>query len=232
MTAVFITASGTELGKTFVSSALCRQLRAKGQSVRALKPVISGFNEQTAPESDTYQLIAAMGETPEPSLVDSVSPWRFKEAVSPDMAASREGRSIPFKKLVAHSRTAIEAHEGPLLIEGVGGVMVPLDDKHTVLDWMTALKLPCLLVVGSYLGSLSHALTAAKTLETAGVPLAGVVVSESEDCPVPVEESAETLRRFLPGVTVTIVPRQKGKIDWSAIPDLTGLLDGLNKDLS
>lgn len=232
MTAVFITSSGTELGKTFVTAALCRQLRAKGQPVRALKPVISGFDDQTAPESDTYQLIEAMGETPSGTLTDVVSPWRFKEALSPDMAAVREGRSIPFDELVEHCQAAVETHEGALLIEGVGGVMVPLDDKHTVLDWMAALKLPCLLVVGSYLGSLSHALTAARALETAGLTLAGVVVSESEECPVPVEESAETLRRFLPETAVRIVPRQKGEIDWNAVPELTGLLDRLNKDLS
>ena len=93
------------------------------------------------------------------------------------------------------------------LIEGIGGVMVPLDAEHTVLDWIAALEAPTLLVVGSYLGSLSHSLTAAAALRERGVPLAGIVVSESEAEPVPTAETAATLARFVEGVPVRLLPR-------------------------
>ena len=79
-----------------------------------------------------------------------MSPWRFAAPLSPDMAASRERRSIPFDALVAHCRAASE-RRGVTLIEGIGGVMTPLDAEHTVLDWIAALGAPALLVVGSYL---------------------------------------------------------------------------------
>lgn len=85
--------------------------------------------------------------------------------------------------------------------------MVPLDDRHTVLDWMTALRLPVLLVVGSYLGTLSHTLTAAAAVEARGLRIAQVVVSESEDSPVPLAETVDTLARFLRGHAVAGIPR-------------------------
>ena len=229
MSAYFVTSSGTGMGKTLVTAALCRQMRTQGKPVAALKPVISGYDAETALVSDTHLLIAAMGESVSSGRVAAMSPWRFKEPMSPDMAAMREGTIIPFDDLVAHCRNAIAQTDGAILIEGVGGVMVPLDESHTVLDWMTSLQIPALLVVGSYLGSLSHTLTAAKAILEANVPLAGVIVSESKECPVLVEETAETLGRFLPDVAIRILPRQENEIDWSAIPDLTDLLDGVDK---
>ena len=68
-----------------------------------------------------------------------------------------------------------------MLIEGVGGVMVPLDDQRTVLDWICALDAPVLLVVGDYLGTISHTLTAVEVLRTRGARLAAVIVNEGED---------------------------------------------------
>ena len=96
------------------------------------------------------------------------------------------------------------------LIEGIGGVMVPLDTRHTVLDWISALGAPALLVVGSYLGTLSHSLTAAAALQQRAVPLLGVVVSESETQPVPAEETAAALARFLASTPVRVLPRGGG----------------------
>ena len=93
------------------------------------------------------------------------------------------------------------------LIEGIGGVMVPLDAKHTVVDWIAALDAPALLVVGSYLGTLSHSLTAAAVLRERAVTIAGVVVSESEEQPVPATETAETLARFVAPVPLRVLPR-------------------------
>ena len=85
--------------------------------------------------------------------------------------------------------------------------MAPLSDDETVLDWMAGLAWPVLLVSGSYLGALSHALTAAESVRLRGLELAGLVVSESEDSPVPLEECAATLRRFLDPVPVIALPR-------------------------
>ena len=94
------------------------------------------------------------------------------------MAAARERRTIPFARAL-RMPAARRATRDVTLIEGIGGVMVPLDAEHTVLDWIAALGAPALLVVGSYLGTLSHSLTAAAALRQRGVTIAGVVVSES-----------------------------------------------------
>jgi dethiobiotin synthetase len=206
MTTVFVTSSGTGIGKTFVTLRLIAELRASGRRVRALKPVASGFDAAHADDSDTALLLRAQGLDVTPTNLDAVSPWRFAAPLSPDMAAARERRSIPFDALVAHCRAA-HASSDVTLIEGIGGVMVPLDAEHTVLDWIAALEAPALLVVGSYLGTLSHSLTAAAVLRERGVTVAGVVVSESEEQPVPAIETAETLARFVAPVPLRVLPR-------------------------
>jgi dethiobiotin synthetase len=206
MTAIFVTSSGTGIGKTFVTLRLIEELEAAGRRVRALKPVASGFDAALAQGSDTALLLRAQRLDLSAANLDAASPWRFAAPLSPDMAARAERRSIPFAALIAHCRAA-SMGAGVTLIEGIGGVMVPLDAEHTVLDWIAALEAPTLLVVGSYLGTLSHSLTAAMALRERGVTIAAIVVSESEQQPVPAAESAETLARFVAPVPVCVLPR-------------------------
>lgn len=183
---------------------------AQGRPARALKPVISGWEDAPAAiaESDTGQLLAAQGIEATADAIDACSPFRFKAPLSPDMAAAREGLEIDFDKLVGLCRQEIEntPKDTALFIEGVGGVMVPLTRDKTVLDWMAALGLPVLLVVGSYLGTISHTLTAAMALRSRHIPIRAIVISESEDSPVPCAETAEVLKRHLAGA-VEIVGR-------------------------
>jgi dethiobiotin synthetase len=88
--------------------------------------------------------------------------------------------------------------------------MVPLDDTHTVLDWIVEVGAPVLLVAGSYLGTLSHTLTAVAALRARGLEPAAIIVSESEQQPVPLEETTQTIRRFVEPVAVTALPRPAG----------------------
>jgi dethiobiotin synthetase len=206
MTTLFVTSSGTAIGKTFVTLRLIAELQASRRRVRALKPVASGFDAAHPADGDTGALLAAQRLEPTAANLDAVSPWRFAAPLSPDMAAARERRMVPFDALVAHCRAAGRSGD-VTLIEGVGGVMVPLDGEHTVLDWIAAVGAPALLVVGSYLGTLSHSLTAAAALRARGVTIAGVVVSESETQPVPTAETAATLARFVAPVPVRVLPR-------------------------
>ncbi len=222
MTALFITGSGTDVGKTFVTTLLTRQLRAAGRSVSALKPVVSGFDLAMAEGSDPGLLLVAAGLAVSPANLDAVAPWRFAAALSPDMAAVREGRAVDFNALLAFCQEAIDgAAEGDLLIEGVGGVMVPLGAQHLVVDWITMLGIPAVVVTGSYLGALSHCLTAVEALSVREIQLAGVIVSESEGSPVMLDETAAALDRFLPKVPVLALPRLA---DYSEAPDLSAAL--------
>jgi len=206
MTTIFVTSSGTGIGKTFVMLQLIAELKASGRRVHALKPVASGFDAARPGDGDTGALLRALELEPTAANLDAVSPWRFAAPLSPDMAAARERRTVPFDALVAHCRAA--GRRGDVtLIEGIGGVMVPVDAEHTVLDWVAALEVPTLLVVGSYLGTLSHTLTAAAALRERSVTIAGLIVSESEEQPVPPAETAATLARFVAPVAVRVLPR-------------------------
>ncbi|KQP11294.1 ATP-dependent dethiobiotin synthetase BioD [Methylobacterium sp. Leaf99] len=199
---VFIAGAGTEIGKTYVTAALTRRLRAQGHAVRTLKPVASGVPAVADPAfalSDTAILLAAQGLAVTEDSVAACSPWRFRAPLAPDLAAAREGRTLALADLVAFCRAEIAAAPpgATLLIEGVGGLMSPVTAEHTGLDWLEALAVPALLVSGSYLGAISHALTAAETLRHRGVPLRGLVVCESADAPTPLETVAAAIRRHV-----------------------------------
>ena len=207
MSAFFVTGSGTEIGKTFVAVALIHELHRRGRQVTALKPVVSGFDAARAGESDPGALLAALGEQPTAETLDRIAPWRFLAPLSPDMAAARERRTIDFAKLIEHSRNAMAAARGTLLIEGVGGAMVPLDERHTVLDWMATLRIPAIVVCGSYLGAISHALTALDALRNRSLGIAALVVNETPQSTVALEETAAAVARFAAHAPVVTLPR-------------------------
>jgi dethiobiotin synthetase len=176
VTAVFVTSTGTEIGKTFVTAGLIRHLRKAGRTVGAIKPIVSGYDPSSA------------------------------AAAAPDLAAKLERRSVDFRTLVTFCERAM-AVDGLLLIEGVGGVMVPLDDRHTVIDWISALRVPVILVVGSYLGTISHTLTALHVLAQRNLATLAVVVSETPGSPVPLDETVASISRFADLIDVIALPR-------------------------
>jgi len=134
------------------------------RTVAAFKPVISGFDKREITNSDTGEILAALGEAPTKAAATRVSPWRFTPPLAPNMAARAEGRTLDCAALFAFSRKALQENADVVLIEGVGGIMVPLDDERTVLDWIVAAGAPVVLVVGDYLGTISHTLTAVEVL--------------------------------------------------------------------
>ena len=179
MTAIFITGTGTDVGKTYVTAALIRHLRQMGRSVEALKPVVSGFDPALPATSDPGVLLKALGFSVTPQDIERIAPWRYRAPLSPDLAAQREGQTIDVDGVITFCRTAIEQRRDILLIEGVGGIMVPLDDQRTVLDLMMALQLPLILVAGSYLGTISHTLTALDALFRRNLKVLATIVSET-----------------------------------------------------
>ena len=207
MAAYFVTSTGTDVGKTFVTAGLIRYLRASNQAVGAVKPVVSGYDSSVVETSDPAVLLGALGRPVTADEIAKIAPWRFRAPVSPDLAAARENRSIDFDELVAFSRARIDRINGIVFIEGVGGIMVPLDSRRTVLDWMAALNIPLLLIVGGYLGTISHTLTALDVLAQRRLSIAAIVVSESERNPVELEDTVASIARFSGGVEVIGLPR-------------------------
>lgn len=192
-----VAGTGTEIGKTHVACALIRGWRAAGQTVRVLKPVLSGvdLDDPSAwADSDPGRLLAAAEQPLTQDNLRAACPYSFRAPLSPDQAAAREGRSLRLEEVLgAIHRFEAEASEAELLVEGAGGVMSPLGVDATQLELWRALGWPVLLVGGTYLGSISHTLTA---LAAIGAQARAVVLSESEHAPVSIEETAQSLARF------------------------------------
>lgn len=212
MTSLFVAGTGTDLGKTHVACALLRAARARGLSVDAFKPVVSGFDPAAPKGSDPARLARALGR---PDAWAEISPRRYRAPLAPNLAARLEGETLAMTDLVADCETWLSAREVDVaLVEGAGGVMSPMTDDATNLDLMTALNLPVLLVAGSYLGTASHLLTALEVLRGRTLEVAAVVVSESLDAP-DFCQTVEMLRLFERHAPIVAAPRDP---DWNAAP--------------
>ena len=120
MAGVFVTGTGTDVGKTFVTAALVRHLRSAGKPVDAFKPVVSGFDPANIASSDPGVLLSALGRGVISDELDRIAPWRFAAPLSPDLAAKAERRSMDFSALVEFSRR-VAYGRGTTLVEGIGG---------------------------------------------------------------------------------------------------------------
>lgn len=207
MRAFFMTATGTDIGKTYLACCLIRAWRGQGLKVDAFKPVLSGFDAAKAAESDAGQLLSALGRPVTAESLDAISPWRYAAPLAPDAAAAKEGKRVEYEAVLAASQRFLQAGHDAALIEGAGGVMAPLSDDRTMLDWIADLRLPAILVAGSYLGTLSHTLTALEVLAARRVPVALVVMNETPGSTVPLAENAAALARRWPAAPVRALPR-------------------------
>ena len=207
MRAFFVTATGTDIGKTYLACGLIRAWRKQGLKVSAFKPVLSGFDPAKAADSDAGQLLDALGQPLSPQSLNAVTPWRYAAALSPDAAAAKEGKRVDYAAVLAACRRFLRGDHDVALIEGAGGVMSPLSEDRTMLDWMADLRLPAILVAGSYLGTISHSLTALSALEGRRVSVRLVAMSETEGGAVPLAENALALTRRWASAPVYFVPR-------------------------
>lgn len=221
----FITSSGTNIGKTLITTALCWQLRERGRSVTALKPVITGFADDT--QTDTGLILQSCGLAPTPALIDTISPWRFAAPLAPNLAAAKEGRPIDMKALAEFCRDHAALPTDFLLVEGAGGVMAPLTERHTMLDWMAALGWPAMVVVGSYLGAMSHALTALEVLRARRVPICALIISESDGSDVSLDDTAAGLSPLVPAdIPLVKLPRARHTHEtWKHLPNISWICE-------
>lgn len=204
MSAYFVAGIGTSVGKTHVVVSMLRALKTS-KPLMGLKPVISGFdNEQS--QSDTHLILKAMAGRNELSTLDEVSPFRYKAPLSVDMAALKEGTSLCYSSLVDFSHTKIQDTSKSWLIEGVGGVMVPLNQEKTTLDWIKDLNVPVLLVSSTYLGALNHTLCTLTALQSKKIDVAAVIVNQAHDC-VGLEQTQRSLRHFMPDIPLCMWAR-------------------------
>jgi len=172
---VFITATDTDAGKTYISSALLRALREAGKDVIGLKPIASG-NEGAAVNSDVAALLKAQGM----SESMDINLYSFDAALAPSQAAAAEGRNVDRQMLLDWCEQQSSVHDISL-IEGVGGLMVPLAENYLLVNWIEDMPdCEVLLVVRAKLGGINHALLTLDKLNRMGRPPRWVVINDAD----------------------------------------------------
>ena len=194
----FITSTGTNIGKTFILENTCKQLIDEGKKVVAIKPVISGFSDDDL-DSDSAKILKIFGQKLNRSNLDKISPYRFFAPLSPNIAANLENQNINFLELTKFCQdkiTIAKQNNHYLLIEGAGGVMTPITNNKTFADLIVALSIPTILVVGNYLGTISHTLTAISAMQTYKINIAKIVLNCLDNDKINSADTLETLKNF------------------------------------
>ncbi len=198
---IFVTATDTGAGKTFITSGLIRLLLDQGVSASAIKPVASGTGPSCINEDVDALLQAQCIADPE-----QINLYTFSQPDSPHIAAAAEGRRIEPDKLVSWCDEQAEKVD-ICLIEGVGGLMVPLDERYLVSDWVAEMKdCEVMLVVGARLGCINHALLTLEQLGRLNMPPGQIVINTSGD-DVSAEHAKTSLQPFMPSqALLTMIP--------------------------
>ena len=208
MRGLFITGTDTGVGKTVLSASLLAAMMAAGEPVRAHKPVLTGLDDHgheagpAAWPADHELLGAVAGMEPE-----DVSPLRFGPAVSPHLAAALSGVQIDPEKLLA---AALAGTAGKtLVVEGVGGLLVPLSEDFSVCDLALALGLPLVIAARPGLGTINHTLLTLSVAREVGLEVAAAVLTPWPERPSALELSnRETIARLGKVEVATLAPVQ------------------------
>lgn len=192
MRGCFVTATDTGVGKTVVAAAIAAQLTATGERVAVHKPVLTGIAEPEPGVAPDHELLAAVsGQSPE-----TVAPLRFGPAVSPHLAARLAGVALDPAAMIAAARGAAQGVDA-LVVEGIGGLLVPLADDWLVIDLAVALALPVVIVARPGLGTINHTLLTLHSARAAGLDVRAVVLTPWPARPSMLERSnRETLARL------------------------------------
>ncbi len=202
----FVTGTDTGVGKTLISCALLHAFAAQGKTVIGMKPVVAGSND--GKWLDVDQLIAASTIGAERR---DINPYSFDAPVSPHIAAQQAGVDIDLAVIrAAYRKLSIAADI--VIVEGVGGFLVPLNRTQTGADLAKALNLPVILVVGMRLGCLNHALLTAQAIRLAGLLLAGWVANGIDPDMLGLKENIATLKQRLDCPLLGMVPFKDGII--------------------
>jgi dethiobiotin synthetase len=200
MSSYFITATGTEMGKTYLTALLAKELQGLNLSPTVLKPIVSGFIPE---ENDTEILLKALEKPPTTANLDAMSPWRFTAPLTPALAAKKEGKHVTLEDLIRFCRP--HTHDEICLIEGAGGLMSPLTDTASNLHLIKALAIPVLLITGTYLGSISHCLTAIETLKAHKITVHAIIVNETPHAQM-TEETCHMLQTHTEDTRIVFLP--------------------------
>ncbi|HEX2104918.1 MAG TPA: dethiobiotin synthase [Solirubrobacteraceae bacterium] len=201
MRGCFVTGTDTGVGKTVLAAAIAAALRAGGTPVAAFKPVVTGLDDPEPGRPADHELLGAAADMPPPA----VAPLRFGPAVSPHLAAELAGVEIDPDALAAAARTAAEGAEA-LVVEGVGGLLVPLTVGYTIRDLACALGLPVVVAARPGLGTISHSLLTVEAARGAGLDVRAVVLTPWPATPGVMERSNRDTIAAMGDVAVHTLP--------------------------
>lgn len=227
---LFIAGTDTGVGKTLVACAIVRLLREKGLDAVGFKSVVTGQENGTWADAEALH---AASDAVEP--VEKLVPIRLRAPLAPVPAAKEEG--VPLNlDLAREAWRGLHARHSMVIVEGIGGLLVPLDENILQLDFIAELKLPVLLVARAGLGTINHTLLSLRELRRAQIPVAGIIlnVTRAEDA-ANVQHSLPEILRFAGGLIPTVVPHfpedgpVKERINWVAYMlrdglDVTGMM--------
>ena len=206
MRGVFVTGTDTEVGKTVLAAAVVAAAAERGMTVAAFKPVVTGLDEPPGEFGRDHELLASVanaGQTPA-----DVAPHRYPEAVSPHLASQMANETIDPEALVAAAQTQANRAEA-LVVEGVGGLLVPLANDYLVRDFAGELSLPVVVAARPGLGTINHSLLAVEACRAVALRIQAVVLTPWPDEPQRIHESnRETIERF-GEVPVLTLPRTR-----------------------
>jgi len=211
---VFVTGTDTGVGKSVLSAALVAALHAQGRRVAAIKPVLSGLDEDPGGWPHDHELLAAAAGG---VAAQAVAPVRFGPAVSPHLAAELAGTPLDPRALVAATRDAA-AGADVVVVEGVGGLLVPLAPGFGVRELAAELGLPLVIAARPGLGTINHTLLTVEAARAAGLDVRAVVLTPWPEDPSVIERSNRTTIADLTGLPVETLPLLPG-------PDPTALAE-------
>lgn len=189
----FVTGTDTAVGKTAASCALIRSFSKLGRKAAGMKPVSSGGEDALR--------LASAGDVVLPKEV--ANPYDFSEPIAPHIAARHEGKAMEID-LIVRAYDAIEADI--VVVEGVGGFLVPLDGHLDTSDLVRLLGIPVILVVGMKLGAINHALLTAEAVESRGLHLAGWIANSIEPEMPAFDEVLEAIRLRIDAPLLDVLP--------------------------
>lgn len=194
---IFITGTDTGVGKTFVASAIAGVLRNGGIDVGVMKPVETGCVEEDGAlvPADALKLKEASGSG---DAMDLVNPYRFAAPLAPSVAASLEEREIRIEK-IAEAFNVISQRHDFIIVEGAGGLMVPLTESETFADLAASLNIPIVIVAPSRLGVINHTLLTVEAARKRGIEVSGIILNNPalpHGGDLSGERNAEVIRRF------------------------------------
>jgi len=223
MSTLFIAGTDTGVGKTHATCTLLHALRIRGVHACGMKPVASGCVE-TSEGLRNDDALALQAASAGPMPYEWINPVALREPLSPHLAAAHEGVEIRLAPMYEAFERLRGMHDA-VLVEGVGGWLVPLSRSLLASDIARQWQLPVVLVVGLRLGCLNHALLSARAIATDGCRLVGWIGNHIDPAMEAVDENIETLRHHLPAPCLGILPHGMAPHDAAAKLDLSLLLE-------